>query len=123
MVIVDHFLNGVSNGLPNGLQHGVFFVLNENTSDQSISPACLLLSEVQYEIKNSKSGKSPAYEQITVGIQKHLSSKLLRQVTTFFSSLLRINVFLRTWKIARVILVQKAAKDPNDITQTDKIYK
>jgi len=60
--------------------------------------------------------KAPGYDLITGKILKELSEKAIKLLTYIFNAMLRINYFPSIWKVAKILMILKPGKIPEDVT-------
>lgn len=73
------------------------------------------ISEIKSIIKGLKPKKAPGYDLITGKILKELPQEGLKFITTIFNAILRLHYFPSQWKVAQIILIHKAGKDPTNV--------
>lgn len=73
--------------------------------------------EVELEIKNTNSKKSPGYDKIDGKTLKTLPQKCIQLLTRIYNAMLRLDHYPTQWKCAEVIMIQKPNK-PENITSS-----
>lgn len=78
---------------------------------KSFSPA-----EVHKELLQTNSHKAPGHDLIVGEVLKHLPKKAIVLLTSVYNSMLRLCHYPVQWKLARVIMIAKPGKPPNEPT-------
>lgn len=73
-------------------------------------------SEVQEEISNINSKKSPGFDCIDGIVLKNLPKKAITFLTLIFNSILRLQHFPSQWKCAEIVMIPKPNKPDNVLT-------
>lgn len=96
------------------------FIGNENSSNmfylsENIKP--VTPKEVAHEIKaNIIAKKAPGFALITGEILKHLPRKGIVKLTNLINASFRLKYVPSVWKVAKVIMITKPGKPPNEVT-------
>ena len=77
----------------------------------TLPPKKICKSEVEYIIQhNTNPTKASGYDLLTCTVIKELSQKGIRALTQIYNAILRLEYFLRHWKIGQIIMVAKPGK-------------
>lgn len=80
-------------------------------------PKLFTAKEVTRMIKNNlNSKKAPGYDDVTGKLIKELPKKGIVLLTIIFNAILRLGYFPAQWKVAKVILIPKPGKPPQDVS-------
>lgn len=80
----------------------------------SLPPRLFTPAEVWREIRLTNSHKAPGYDLIVGKVLKELPRKPVVLLTTIYNSILRLGHFPLQWKYARVIMIAKPGKPPQE---------
>lgn len=73
------------------------------------------LREVRHIINSLHPKKSPGHDEIPGKLLKELPEKALRLMTIIFNAILRTGIFPQKWKIAKIVMIPKPGKSPNEV--------